>query len=146
MSEQNEQPEGNAYRVHLIHSVSTVVDVEPTDGITSVDGAIDFALSNAPDPTNSSNHGIDPDGEWTENAVYGADGVTEIWSASSPAAQAPERQEFLIFTAIGPNGTLTLDLRDGDDKSIAEVTLDERQAWRLVRGTSPAKGEGKLHR
>lgn len=63
------------YRVHMIHSVSTNVDVEAE----SVEDAIDEALCQAPSPTNVSNHGVDPAGDWEECAVYD-EGGTEVWS------------------------------------------------------------------
>jgi hypothetical protein len=65
------------YRVHMIHSVSTTVEVEAD----TIDGAIEQALAEAPTPTNSSNHGIDPDGGWHEVAVYDESGA-QVWDDS----------------------------------------------------------------
>lgn len=68
------------YRVHMIHTVSTNVDVEADD----IESAIDLALENAPSATNSTNVGIDEAGEWTEIAVYDESG-DEVWLAERNA-------------------------------------------------------------
>jgi len=48
------------FAVHMTQSVSCVVEVEATDHA----GAMDLAAQNAPTPTNATNRGIDPEGEW----------------------------------------------------------------------------------
>ncbi len=65
------------YRVHLVQTVSTTVEVEADD----MDQAIEAALNEAPSPTNSTNTGIDPSGDWMEVAVYDESG-DEVWSES----------------------------------------------------------------
>lgn len=65
------------FNVYMIQSVSTTVEVEAD----SIEDAIDVALQQAPSPINSTNHGIDPDGEWREVAVYDESGA-EVWNDS----------------------------------------------------------------
>lgn len=63
------------YTVHMIQTVSTAVTVEADDQ----DAAAEAAWEQAPSPTNSTNTGIDPSGDWTEVSISDENGV-EIWS------------------------------------------------------------------
>lgn len=65
----------NTYRVHLTMTVSTNVEVEAEDQ----DEAVELAVQRAPSATNSTNHGIDESGEWTEVSITDETGE-EIWS------------------------------------------------------------------
>jgi hypothetical protein len=77
------------YRVHLVQSVSTTVevDIEPEEDESPEDllqRAIDEALTNAPSPTNATNRGIDPAGEWEEHSVCD-EGGDEVWTRDAKA-------------------------------------------------------------
>lgn len=71
----SEEQETKTYRVFMTQTVTTAVEVEAG----SIDEARDMALEQAPSPTNGTNHGIDPSGEWTEQEIYVDDEM--VWNA-----------------------------------------------------------------
>lgn len=79
----SEEQETKTYQVFMTQVVTTVVEVEAS----SIDAARDAALEQAPSPVNSSNHGIDPSGEWTEQEVY-LDGEV-VWKDGQDDESAP---------------------------------------------------------